>query len=87
MMRIVQLVRDLSAPAPDKSDLKYEAAMKLVDEVTDLVRKNAASANPFRPVLVEMLVGSEPPDPALIADAFEIIQEAQIFKGPPNGRG
>lgn len=78
------------APAPAEEpanpvDASYAEAMQVAGEVKNQIRERAQSANPFRKVLAEMLLG-HPDDPALIADAFEVTQEARIFHGPANGR-
>lgn len=90
MKRIVGWLRDRyrsKAETQDSTDIAYYRAMRLADEVTNKIRERAGSQSPFREALAEMLLGRTPDDPALIADAFEVVQESRIFKGPPNGAG
>lgn len=68
------------------SDAAYDAAMGLSDEVLTKIRERSDEPNPFRVVLSSLLLGTRY-DTALVADAFEIAQESQIFRGPPNGHG
>lgn len=73
---------------PDPVDASYDRAMRLTDEVRSQIRERAQSTHPFRRVMVDLLLGPQAVvDTALIADAFEISQEARIFHGPPNGHG
>ena len=58
---------------------KYERAIGLADEVTRLVRSREVQRDPLKVVVAEMFFHTH--DPALIADAFEISQEARIYKG------
>ena len=58
---------------------KYSHAIDLADEVTQLMRERAVQRDPFKVVLGELFFHTH--DPALIADAYEISQEARIYKG------
>ena len=57
----------------------YSHAMDMADEVTKLMRDRAVQRDPFKPVIAELLFHTH--DPALIADAYEISQEARIYRG------
>lgn len=88
-MRWLRIIRKISRSLSENagmSDARYGHAMQLTDEVSDRIRERAGSKSPFRTVLAEMLLGRSPDDPALIADAFQVTQEARIFHGPPNGK-
>ena len=56
---------------------KYDQAMNMADEVTRLLREK--DRDPFKAVLADLLFHNH--DPALVADAYEISQEARIYKG------
>jgi hypothetical protein len=58
---------------------KFQRAIKLADEVTFIMRSRAVQRDPFKAVLSELFFHSH--DPALVADAYEISQEARIYKG------
>jgi len=57
----------------------FRRAIALADEVTQLMRERASRRDPLKVVLVDLLFHNH--DPALIADAFEMSQEARIYKG------
>lgn len=59
------------------SSEKYDQAMSMADEVTRLLREK--DRDPFKAVLTDLLFHTH--DPALVADAYEISQEARIYKG------
>ncbi len=69
----MSLRRWLFGGPPDE----FHRAMALADEVTQLIRERRR--DPFRSVLADLLLHQH--DPALIADAFEMSQEARIYKG------
>lgn len=58
---------------------KADRAISLADEVTRLMRDRAVQRDPLKVVLVDLFFHTH--DPALIADAFEMSQEARIYKG------
>lgn len=58
---------------------KFQRVIDLADEVTQLMRDRAVQRDPFKTVLSELFFHTH--DPALIADAYEISQEARIYKG------
>jgi len=58
---------------------EFRRAMKAADELTKLMRERSVQRDPFKAVLAELLFYNH--DPALIADAFEMSQEARIYKG------
>lgn len=57
----------------------FRRAMALADEVTQLMRDRAVRRDPLKAVLTDLLFHNH--DPALVADAFEMSQEARIYKG------
>lgn len=57
----------------------FRRAMALADEVTLLMRDRAVRRDPLKVMLVDLLFHNH--DPALVADAFEMSQEARIYKG------
>jgi hypothetical protein len=63
----------------DAGNEKYERAISLADEVTRLMRSREVQRDPFKVVIAELFFQTH--DPALIADAFEISQEARIYRG------
>ena len=58
---------------------KYERAISLADEVTMLMRSREVQRDPLKVVIAELFFQTH--DPALIADAFEMSQEARIYRG------
>lgn len=58
---------------------KYERAISLADEVTRMMRSRAVQRDPLKAVLADLFFATH--DPALVADAFEISQEARIYRG------
>jgi hypothetical protein len=70
--------RAFSKEAP-RTDEKYERAMRLSEEVRDTLRKTAE--DPFTAIALDIARGvlEDGADPALIADVYEQIQEANIF--------
>lgn len=67
-------------------DARVDYALKLTHDVSDDIRERVKSPHPFRGVLVDLLI--RPPavvDVALLADAYQMSQEARIFHGP-NGQ-
>lgn len=88
MNRIMQWWRGPPRPAqPDPADIKFAQAMRLTDEVRSKIRGLLKVPHPFRMTLAELLLQPQKVDVALVADAYEMLQEARIFYGPPNGRG
>ncbi len=71
-------------PEPrDPVDDSFDRAMHLTQEVRDLIKERAKSAHPFRQVLGDLLLRPQANvDVALLADAYEMSQEARIFHGP-----
>jgi hypothetical protein len=63
----------------DRGHEKYERAISLADEVTRLMQSRAVQRDPFKAVLADLFFTTH--DPALIADAFEMSQEARIYRG------
>lgn len=64
----------------------YSRAIKLADEVTQIMRDRINQRDPLRSVLADLLF--QPHDPALVADAYQMSQESRIYKGPAiNGSG
>lgn len=59
---------------------KADQAINLADELTEKMRQRANQRDPFKAVLADLFFQAH--DPALIADAYEISQEARIYKGP-----
>jgi len=57
----------------------FNRAIALADEVTQLLRDRAARRDPLKAILADLIFHNH--DPALIADAFEMSQEARIYKG------
>lgn len=74
------------APDPDPEDVRYQTAVRMLSEVTELIKEKRRAKNPFRKVLTELMM-KEAPSPVLVADAYEAMQEARIFKGPSNSHG
>ncbi len=62
-----------------KAREEFQRAMDLTGEVIQLVRDRSFQRDPMKLVLVEMIFHNH--DPALIADAYEMSQEARIYKG------
>ncbi len=58
---------------------EFRQAIALADEVTQLLRDRAVRRDPLKAILADLLFHNH--DPALIADAFEMSQEARIYKG------
>lgn len=58
---------------------EFKRAIALADEVTKLMRDRAVRRDPLKAVLTDLLFHNH--DPALVADAYEISQEARIYKG------
>lgn len=84
---IMQLWRRRQCPTePDPVDAKFAQAMRLTDEVRSKIRGLLKAPHPFRTTLAELLLQPQKVDVALIADTYEMLQEARIFYGPPNGR-
>lgn len=71
--------RASSTNGGDISDAKFHRAMELADEVTTKMRERAASPDPFRALMADLFLQHH--DIALVADAFEAAQEANIYKG------
>lgn len=65
-----------------KSNGKYEQAIDLADELTKKMRERSNQHDPFKAVLADLFFHTH--DPTLVADAYEISQEARIYKGPDN---
>lgn len=86
-MKWLNRIRGAFAPKPDPVDAKLDTAIRIADEVTAQIRERAKAPSPFRAALADMLLGVQPADPVLIADAYEMAQEALIYRGPPNGKG
>lgn len=66
----------------------YGRAIDLADELISIMRDRANRRDPLKAVLADLLFQQH--DPALIADAYEMSQEARIYKGPGgnvNGSG
>jgi hypothetical protein len=63
----------------DSGHEKYERAISLADEVTGIMRSRSVQRDPLKAVLADMFFATH--DPALVADAFEISQEARIYRG------
>jgi hypothetical protein len=74
----------LFGPTSDPDN--YSRAIKLADEVIQSMRERANQRDPLKAVLADLLFQQH--DPALVADAYEMSQEARIYKGPGiNGSG
>ncbi len=58
---------------------EFRRAIALADEVAQIMRDRAVRRDPLKAVLAELFLHHH--DPALIADAFEMSQEARIYKG------
>lgn len=58
----------------------YQRALDLTDEVITAFRERAASPDPLRAVMADLFLQHH--DVALVAEAFEVSQEAKIYKGP-----
>lgn len=74
------LQRAFSRETP-RTDEKYERAMRLSQEVRDTLRETAE--DPFTVIALDLARGvfQNGADPALVADAYEVLQEAKIFHG------
>lgn len=73
--------------ATDPIDARVDQAIALTKEVSDKIRERANSIHPFRGVLTDLLIGPQAVvDVTLIADAYEMSQEARIFHGPNGHR-
>jgi hypothetical protein len=64
----------------NKGHHKADEAINLAEELTLKMRERANQRDPFKAVLADLFFQAH--DPALVADAFEISQEARIYKGP-----
>lgn len=64
-------------------DEKYEHAMRLSEEVRATLRETAE--DPFTVIALDLARGvfQGGADPALVADAYQAIQESKVFHGPP----
>ncbi len=70
-------------PAPEPFDARVNYALSLTNEVSEKIRERSKSIHPFREVLMELLIRPQAVvDVALVADAFEVMQESRIFHGP-----
>jgi hypothetical protein len=76
------MIRWIRARMANRSpmDEKYARAMILTNEVEQTMREKAASPDPIRALLADMFLQNH--DVALVADAYEMMQESRIFKGP-----
>jgi hypothetical protein len=73
---------------PTSGPDNYRRAISLADEVIQTMRHRANQRDPLKAVLADLLFQQH--DPALVADAYEMSQEARIYKGPGgnfNGSG
>jgi len=64
---------------------KYERAIQLADEVSGTIKDRTTGGDPFTVIALDLLrlaVSDGGVDPALVAEAFEIQQEAKIYRGP-----
>lgn len=81
-MNLANRIRQFwNPPPPDPSDEKYHRAVELSDELIKTMREQNESSDPFRALLAGLFLQHH--DPKLVADAYEISQEAKIFRGPP----
>lgn len=66
---------------PCRRESQYEAAMAMADELVETMRERSRAPDPFRSLIADMVLQRK--DAALVANIFEMAQEAKIYQGPP----
>lgn len=83
-MNVIRWMRDRLSSRPDASAEKYERAVAMTKEVHDIVRERINKQDPFTAISLDLLrqaLSVEGVDMALVADSYEMHQEAKLFYG------
>lgn len=65
-----------------EADRKFDAAMRLSDEVIETMRNKKRSSDPFKAIIGDMFFQSHPSIDTMVR-VYEMYEEGQIWKGPP----
>jgi hypothetical protein len=67
---------------PSEADKKFDATMRLSDEVIEAMRSKKRSSDPFKALIGDMFFQSHPSIDTIVS-VYEMYEEGQIWRGPP----